>query len=164
MKSYLSRAPITKPKQNNRSESVSRAHCPLVGTERSWIKRALDIHGIDDNRGVLTSINKSAFNILAKRNASGVPNLEFGAYISRPGMDAYGDFKWLSAKGLVKYQAPTVAVISFARASELEQLSKTYSTTQLPDFLVNILTNEKCIDTELYLKNSDLASYHASTR
>jgi len=159
MKSYLSRAPITKSKPNNRSESVSRAHCPLVATERSWIKRALDIHGIDDNRGVLTSFNKSVFNIIAKRNASGEPNLESGAYISRSGVDAYGDFKWLNAKGLVKYQAPTVAVISFVRASELEQLSKTYSTTPFPDFLVNILNNEKCIDTELYLKNSDLARF-----
>lgn len=128
-------------------------------TTNSPMRRTLDAYGIDDNRKALRQLNQDKYHVLVKKDHSGPPDLTHGAYVSKQGEDDYGNFNWLNPKGLIKYQTPDVAVISFTNKDQLTQLSETYSETPLPDFLTKTLNAEACLDTDLYRRNESLAQF-----
>lgn len=147
--------PTEQSHQCNQSLNVLAVH----NTQNSPMHRTLDIYGIDDNRKVLSQLNQDKYHVLIKKDHSGNSDLTHGAYVSKQGEDDYGNFNWLNPKGLMKYQTPDVAVISFTNKDQLTQLSETYSKTPLPDFLTKVLNAEACLDTDLYRRNESLAQF-----
>ncbi|RXP57014.1 hypothetical protein [Vibrio parahaemolyticus] len=121
--------------------------------------RTLDALGIDDNRNKLSHLNQEQYNVFVRKDKSGKPDLNHGAYVSKKGEDEYADFRWLNPRGLKKYQTKEVAVVTFSDKSELTQLNRTYAETPLPDFLIKILNQEECRDTALYNRASFLAEF-----
>jgi hypothetical protein len=132
--------------------SVRNTQCPSI-------KRALDVYHIDDTRKKLSQLNREHWHVLIKRDSSGTPDLTHGAYVSKQGTDAYGEFKWVNPKILMKYQSPEVAVISFTNSDQLTQLTQTYSNAPLPAFLTQTLNGESCRDSDLHRRNEKLAQY-----
>jgi len=128
-------------------------------TQDSPMRRTLDAYGIDDNRRALSELNQEKYSVLIKKDRSGTPDLTHGAYISKQGEDDYGNFNWLNPKGLMKYQTKDIAVFTFTDKDQLAQLSDTYAETPLPDFLIQILNAEACLDTHLYRRNANLVEF-----
>ncbi|MFF7062412.1 hypothetical protein [Pseudomonas sp. NPDC008258] len=128
-------------------------------TGKMPLHRTLDAYGIDDNRKVLSQLKQEKYDVLVKKDHLARPDLTPGAYVSIRDEDGYGNFNWLNPKGLMKYQTPEVAVISFTNQDQLTHLSKTYSETPLPDFLIKTLNAEACLDTDLYRQSPCLAHF-----
>ncbi|NRD30257.1 hypothetical protein HQQ92_00115 [Shewanella sp. DC2-4] len=155
----LHRSTYITPTEQSHQRNQTLNVLAVRNTTNSPMRRTLDAYGIDDNRKALRQLNQDKYHVLVKKDHSGTPDLTHGAYVSKRGEDNYGNFNWLNPKGLIKYQTPDVAVISFANKDQLTQLSETYSETPLPDFLTKILNAEACLDTELYRQNESLVQF-----
>lgn len=151
--------PIEQSHHGNQTLTVKAVH----NTDASPMRRTLDTYGIDDNRGILSQLNRGKYHVLVKKDNSGTPDLTHGAYVSKQHEDGYGNFNWLNPRGLIKYQTKDVAVITFTNKDQLAQLRDTYMEAPLPDFLIEILNAQACLDTDLYRRNASLAKFVSPT-
>lgn len=130
---------------------------------KSAVRRTMDIHGIDDNREELNSVNKEPYAVLVKKDASGRSDLSHGAYVSKKGEDEYGSFRWLNARALTKYQTNDLAQVKLSTPN-LDALRETYKNENATQFLVNVLRGSKHGDNvynDVFRKNPETFHYSA---
>ncbi|SDX26761.1 hypothetical protein [Pseudomonas sp. NFACC08-1] len=131
----------------------------------SEISRTLDAYGIDDNRNILSQLSQDKYQVLIKSDNSGVADFNHGAYISKKLEDDYGAFRWLSPRGLQKYQTDDLAQVTLG-TTNLAQLQQTYKDAPVTQFLVELLygnnreSGNKVYD-EVYKENPDVFYYSA---
>ncbi len=103
--------------------------------------RTLDALGIDDNRNKLSHLNQEQYNVFVRKDKSGKPDLNHGAYVSKKGEDEYADFRWLNPRGLKKYQTNDLTQVNLSKEN-LIQIQNTYKNEKPTKFLVNLLRGD----------------------
>lgn len=146
-------------------QAVRNSQFNLETRKSSAIRRTLDAYGIDDNRKALIQLNQGKYQVLIKSDKSGVAGFNGGAYISKKLEDGYGSFRWLSPRGLQKYQTNDLAQVSLT-TNNLTQLQQTYKDAPVTHFLIELLYGNSRqpsdkVYKEVYRKNPDI--FHYST-
>jgi hypothetical protein len=136
----------------------------LVGTANSSrvLQRNLDKWGVDVSIGeMVTKLGSRVTTVLAHRDSSGEYRLESGLFISDKESDGYGEFRFYSGVGAVKYQTPACNLLVFDEENLL-QLKETYHCVRgVTQFLRNLLDMVPCRDLSGYEIQQGRFSYFA---
>ncbi|ABN63987.1 SidE phosphodiesterase domain-containing protein [Shewanella baltica] len=123
---------------------------------KDQIKRMLDQYGIDDNRKTL-AVGKSVghVDVLAMK---GRPVSEAGLYISKQGINQYGDFDFVTKKTAKSYHVEDSFRVAFT-GQHLDKLQKTYKKTPVTGFLKKFINKVDGAEHRNYLQNKALCDY-----
>jgi hypothetical protein len=114
-------------------------------------KRRMDALGIDyDPRA--TPHNKEV-QILRSGNKDG------GTYVSQPGLDPYGEFRWMGPKMVAKYEQKECARLIFQGPPQLEALRLGYQKEPTTGFLKALMLDQQITDRTRYEGNKSRFAY-----
>ena len=125
-------------------------------TKADPIKRVLDQYGIDDNRDMLAELsNTREVDAIGPSNKS---VSETGLYVSKRGVNQYGDFDFVTPKTAKSYHTTETLKVQFT-GEALDELQKTYKKTPVTGFLKKFINQQDGAEYRNYLSNTALCDY-----